>query len=190
MKKIIFASLAASLLIGGGVAIAHQHEQGPHGDRGSMGGDMFEMADVNNDGIVTRTEATEALAKHFASMDSDGNGTITAAEREASRGKMVAQHFATMDADSNGSLSLAEFQAGHEEGADGRPGPRGGKMGRMMGGMMDRDLSRDQFMSRPMAMFDRLDTNKDGQITAAERDAAMEKMRERWEGRKGKRDAG
>lgn len=186
MKKLISAAtatIATSLLLGGVAVQAQPYGGGHHGPRG---GKMIEMLDVNKDGTITRAEATDALAKHFDMMDTDRNGTVTQAERQAARGRMMQDRFAKMDADKNGQLSQQEFMAAHQARHDAMKGRMGGKMGRMMSG----DFTRDQFLSRPMAMFDRFDTNKDGQITAAEREAAKQTMRERWEARKDQRNAG
>lgn len=180
MKTLISATLAASILIGGAAASAEPAGGHGHGPRG--GGRMLEMLDGNKDGTITRAEATAALTQHFAAMDSDKNGTITQAEREAARTRMMQERFAKMDTDGNGQLSQQELMAARDAKREGMRG----KMGRMMKG----DMTRDQFLARPMAMFDRVDTNKDGQITAAERDAARDAMHKRWEARKDKRSAG
>jgi Ca2+-binding EF-hand superfamily protein len=183
MKTLLSATLAASILIGG--AAAHAQSGAGH-DHGPRGGKMMEMLDGNKDGTITRAEATTALTQHFATMDTDKNGTITQAEREATRSRMMQERFAKMDTDKNGQLSQQELMSAREAKREGMGGKMRGKMGRMMKG----DMTRDQFLARPMAMFDRVDTNKDGQITAAEREAAKDAMHRRWEARKDKRDAG
>jgi Ca2+-binding EF-hand superfamily protein len=55
-----------------------------HGRKGMMH-ELARRADVNQDRIVTRAEFDTAVAAHFAQMDADGNGTVTAAERKAAR---------------------------------------------------------------------------------------------------------
>lgn len=183
MKTLISTALAASILVGG--AAAYAQPGGGHGP-GGRGGRMIEMLDGNKDGTITRDEASAALATRFDMMDTDKNGTITQAEREAMRTRMMKDRFTRMDTDKNGQLSQEEMLAARKAKRDGMRGKMGGKMGHMMRG----DITRDQFMARPMAMFDRVDTNKDGQITAAERDAARDAMKKRWEARKDKRNAG
>lgn len=183
MKTLLSAALAASILVGGA---AHAQPGGGHDHGPHDGGPMMEMLDVNKDGTITRAEANTALTQHFATIDTDKNGTITQAEREAMHSRMMQERFAKMDTDKNGQLSQQELMAAREAKRDGMRGKMGGKMGRGMKG----DMTREQFLARPMAMFDRVDTNKDGQITAAEREAAKDAMHKRWESRKDKRNAG
>lgn len=62
------------------------------GGRGmKMWGAVVRQADTNNDGAVTRAEFDSAVQAHFARLDTDGNGTVTAAERQASRAAAKAQ---------------------------------------------------------------------------------------------------
>ena len=64
------------------------HKMGGSGMRGHrMGGGgagmMLKMADANNDGAVSRDEATAAALKHFDQMDANKDGQVTQAERQA-----------------------------------------------------------------------------------------------------------
>jgi Ca2+-binding EF-hand superfamily protein len=52
----------------------------------------------------------KSAAAKIKAIDTDGDGTITAAEHEAGSKKM----FGKMDKDQNGKLSAAEVQAGHD----------------------------------------------------------------------------
>lgn len=52
----------------------------------------------------------KSAAAKIKTIDTDGDGTITAAEHEAGAKKM----FEKMDKDQNGKLSAAEVQAGHD----------------------------------------------------------------------------
>jgi Ca2+-binding EF-hand superfamily protein len=52
----------------------------------------------------------KSAAAKIKMIDTDGDGTITAAEHEAGAQKM----FEKMDKDHNGKLSAAEVQAGHD----------------------------------------------------------------------------
>ncbi len=183
MKTLFSATLAASILIGGAAAYA-QPGGGP--GHGPHGGHMIEMLDGNKDGTITRAEATAALNQHFAMADTDRNGTITDTERQAMRTRMMQERFAKMDTDGNGQLSQQELMAAR----DAKRGAKGDGMRGRMGRMMSGDMTREQFLARPMAMFDRVDSNKDGQITPAEREAAKDAMHKRWEARKDKRNAG
>lgn len=63
------------------------------GGRGghAMTGMMLRTADTDKDGAITRAEFDNALATHFARVDADGNGAITAEERQAAHTQMRAQ---------------------------------------------------------------------------------------------------
>jgi hypothetical protein len=43
------------------------------------------MADTDGDKSVSRAEFDAAIAKRFAAMDADGDGKVTAEERDAAR---------------------------------------------------------------------------------------------------------
>lgn len=189
MKRLIMAGLLAGTLVAGGIAYAQAGgEQRGHGRHM-----LFDALDANKDGTITRAEATAAAEKRFAEMDADRNGVISQAERDAMHEKMRDEHFKRMDTDGNGQLSLSEFRAAHDRM---RSAMGDGDMGKhrhdrgmgMMGKGMDRmqgDISKEQFLARPLAMFDRMDANKDGRITAEERDAAHKRMMERWKDHEG-----
>lgn len=79
----------------GGEGMERRGMRGGHkagGGRGmKMWGGMVRQADTNKDGAVTRAEFDSAVQAHFAKLDTDGNGTVTAAERQASRAAAKAQ---------------------------------------------------------------------------------------------------
>lgn len=56
-----------------------------------FGGGMFNRADVNRDGRVSREEARSGALALFARIDSDRDGTISMDERRAARESMRAQ---------------------------------------------------------------------------------------------------
>ncbi|USU08948.1 hypothetical protein NF700_01090 [Sphingomonadaceae bacterium OTU29MARTA1] len=114
------------------------------------GGGMM-RADANRDGIVTRAEMIAEAEARFTAMDGDRDGTVTAAERDAAREAMRAQ-----------------WRGGN--GGNRGGGPRGGGMG--MRGDPDGVLTRAETVQRAGARFDRLDTNRDGKLDAAELAAA------------------
>ena len=65
----------------------HGHN-GHEGKRGHGMRMMGKMADTNNDGTITRAEFDAGVEAHFAKMDADGNGTVTAEERHNAREQM------------------------------------------------------------------------------------------------------
>jgi Ca2+-binding EF-hand superfamily protein len=180
MKRFILPGLAAVAIVTG--AVAYAQTEGSPGHRGHM---MFEMLDANKDGTVTRAEATAAAEKHFAEVDTNKDGVISQAERDAMRARMRDKMFDLMDSDKNGQLSREEFRAAHEKmraakGERGMQGMHGGGHhgGMRGGGMMKADTTKAQAVARAQAMFDRIDANRDGNITAAERDAARQRMKD------------
>ncbi|MBJ6120932.1 hypothetical protein [Sphingomonas mollis] len=107
-------------------------------------------ADANGDGIVTRAEAMAQANGMFARMDSNHDGKVTPEERRAAMEAMRAE------------------RRGDGIGRGGRGRGMGGGMG--SGG--DRELTLEQSRQMAANRFDRLDTNKDGRLDAAELAAA------------------
>ncbi|WP_176591970.1 EF-hand domain-containing protein [Sphingobium sp. EM0848] len=199
MIRKFLTSVAVGSLFVGGLAASHfafAQDGGPeHGPRGGM----LMMADANHDGVVTKAELTAALEARFAKLDANHDGKIDQADRDSMRQQRLEERFAAMDTDKNGQISKAEFMAAHQ-GRDSMrdhrgPGGRGwghGEPGRgMMRGGPDGDMQKDgaitkaEFMVRPLAMFDKADTNHDGKVTADEMKAARAAFRDGWKDRKG-----
>ncbi len=200
------------------------------------------------EGPKTRAEVEAKVKAHFAEMDANKDGFVTAEERTAARdAKMTGMrdaHFKAMDTNNDGSVSRSEFDAGHKGLAGGAhggghrmmvmkhgDGVHGGDHGPEMAGKhggdddvdvdvketvtKDKDgkerrmvrvvrregmglaradanndgkLSLAEALTGPLARFDRVDTDKDGTISAAERAAHREVRKERrmkWRERKG-----
>jgi Ca2+-binding EF-hand superfamily protein len=62
-------------------------KMGRHGGRHGGGMKMLEMADSNGDKSVSKAEFRAAAEARFAKADANGDGTISADERKAGRGK-------------------------------------------------------------------------------------------------------
>lgn len=161
-----------------GIAVAQPASAAPHGQPR-----LFDRLDGDKDGVVTRDDVKSAAEKAFAELDVDRNGVATQAERAAMRERKREAMFARADSNGDGQVSREEFRAAREmmhsamdEGK--RHGGRGFKR------MMQGDVAKADFVARPLAMFDRIDTNRDGKVTSDERDAAATKMRERWQSRR------
>jgi hypothetical protein len=105
----------------------------------------FFQADANSDGAVTRQEYDAAGAARFATLDANNDGQLTREERRAQRGE--------------------------------RRRGRGGRGGGMMGADANNDgnITREEFLARPTQMFDRLDADDDGVISASERPQRRER---------------
>jgi Ca2+-binding EF-hand superfamily protein len=201
MTKLTLAISAAALSIGG-IAYAQ------------MPKDHKSMMDTDGNGVVTRAEAQNAATTMFTMMDANKDGKLDTADREMHRSEMRGKMFDGLDTDKSGSLSRDEFMNGKHHGmhgdmADGE-GMGGAGMGgsgkgdhehhgkkergmdRGHGGMMmqmadangDGAVTRDELLAGAMKHFDMADTNKDGQISAAEHDAAREKMKSEWQAKK------
>lgn len=175
MKKIIITSALGALLIAGGATAAMQTDKA--------------RGDANRDGTLTKAEVTAQADARFDRLDFDKDGKITKADHDANAKSRADARFAQLDTDKNGQISRAEFDAMRDGrmGRHGKPdGMRGGKhhgdgMRGAMGAKGDGTLTKDEFRARALAMFDRGDANKDGQITREERDAS----RAAWKAKRG-----
>lgn len=140
MRKILLVAAGATALAASACGFA-QAQNGPEDRAGHHG--VFQ-SDSNNDGVLTRAEFDAGRQALFARLDADNNGQLTREEMQAER----AEH------------------RGRRGGHRGRP-PGGGLEGADANN--DGNITRDEFLARPIQMFDRLDANHDGVISAAER---------------------
>lgn len=101
----------------------------------------------------------------FQRFDSDHNGVVTRQEFDAVRGA----DFARLDANHDGQLTREEMRAGFRQ-AGWRRGGRGHGGGMLARADANHDgaITRDEFLARPEQMFDRLDKDHNGTISAAE----------------------
>ncbi len=147
---------------------------------------------------ANRAELKAKLEQRFDAADANHDGTITVEERKAQRAArrddMRDRVFARLDTDKNGAISKAEFAAAprSREGADkrghGMREGRGPMHGRLAGAMKHHDLAafkgkpitKTAFVDAGLSRFDRVDTDHDGTISPAERDAGRKAMRDRF----------
>lgn len=157
---------------------------------------------------VTRAEAEAKATQLFVHMDANKDGKLDAADRAAQRTEMRAKLFDGLDANKDGSISKAEWDqhsadraakraergekradasanAGEgKRGMRGHHGKRGGHHGMMLGKADtdgDKAISQAEFQTAALARFDATDANKDGQVTAEERQA----QRSAWRAKRG-----
>jgi hypothetical protein len=159
---------------------------------------------------ANRADLKTQLEQRFSAVDANKDGTLTPEERKAHRAEvrdaMRERMFARLDTDKNGAISKAEFEAARpprgERAAGERRGPQRDRMagamhgpktgamhGHMAGAMMlghelaayrDKPITKTQFVDAGLAIFDRVDTDHDGKVSPAERDAARKAMRDRF----------
>lgn len=193
--------LAAAAALAAGAALA-QPAGGPRG--------MFDRADANNDGFVSRDEARAQRALAFDRMDANKDGFLVASElprRSGPRARGGPQRgggdiFARFDANNDGRVSREEFTAGNMQPFDRLDTNKDGVVtgdevqtqaararsearNRMIGAIdanNDGRVSRDEFINADRERFDRMDANKDGKISREEAAAAVRGMRNRGGG--------
>ncbi len=156
-------------------------------------GQMFARMDTNKDGkldAADRTARHAAMqAKRFAALDANSDGSISKAEwdqhgadRQAKRAEWKEKHAAAAGEAGEGKRGMR----GHHGKRGGHHGMRGDH-GMMMKADTDGDkaISQAEFETAALARFDRLDANKDGQVTAEERQT----QRAAWKAKRGQRGA-
>lgn len=129
----------------------------------------------------TRSEVIKALDARFAKIDASGDGSLSAAElqtveaqviarQKTELGQAVERSFAKLDTNKDGRLTLEEYRAAAPAIAA-KPADNAAAMVRLLDTDKNGKLSGDEFKRRTLFIFDRLDANKDGTVTAEERKA-------------------
>jgi len=198
LKKQISFAMSLIALAGAGTAFAAQGQVKPGMDQ-------------DGNGVITRAEAQSRATALFARMDVNHDGKIDQADRALRRETMKTHMFERLDTDGNGQISKAEFMADRApgKGASGRKdaaneggrmghghGRRGGHKGGMMGMARLADANGDgaitqtEFTSAALTRFDAMDTNKDGQVTQAERQAYRAQMKTQRQQQRAMRNPG
>ena len=204
MNKVTILTGAALLaLAGAALAQPPGGPDGPRGPRPDRDADvtrqqviertdrMFAELDANRDGRFTPEEARargeqrrqQRAERMFDRLDLDRNGSITREEMAQAR----AQHQARRGERGArpGGPGMRHRRMGMHHGGPGGPGGPGGR------GMRGQRLfgeqgfaTAEQFRARALARFDRVDADRNGVVTAAERQAAREQRRERMRERR------
>lgn len=85
MKKLSILAVTALVAIGGATSsLACDKCKG----KGEYKGKMFEMMDINKDGVITKAEALSKAEEKFDKTDTNGDGTITKEETKEHHKKM------------------------------------------------------------------------------------------------------
>lgn len=143
MRKILLVAAGAAALATAACGFA----QAQSGSNTSAARHGIFQSDSNSDGVLTRGEFDAGRATQFARLDADNNGQLTREEMRADRG--------------------ARGEHRGRRGHRGGPGGPGGFEGADANN--DGNITRDEFLARPIAMFERLDANSNGVIEASER---------------------
>ena len=125
---------------------------------------------------VPRATFIATMDAEFNKMDADKNGVLTKKEIEDFQRAvsiLAAQNrnralFAALDKDHNGVLTPAEFAALPMP----RPQPNAAPLLAQVDANHDGQITQVEFRAGKLANFDRMDTDKDGVVTAAEMRAA------------------
>lgn len=147
---------------------------------------MFVKLDVNKDGKLDQADRAvrhaEKRAQMFDRLDASKDGSISKAEwdqadaaRQAKRAEWKAKRGERAGAPGNGAERHA--MRGHHGGKRGGHGGPGGWMKADANG--DKAISQAEFVAGALARFDRMDANKDGKVTAEERQAMRQAMRDK-----------
>ena len=163
--KVLLIGAAAALAFGG-AALAQDGRRGPM------------AADTDGDGRLSQAEFVASALARFDGNDANRDGVITTDEVQAAmqarRGEMRERIFAALDADSDGMISRAEFEASGDRRAErgagaGRRGGHHRRGGRGFGRIEADGVTRAEAETRAAAMFDRMDADDDGFLTAEDR---------------------
>ena len=119
---------------------------------------------------MTRAAVEERTAARFQRMDTNADGVLDQADREAAR----RQAFDRVDTDRDGTLSFAEYEARRDTRAKSRASrglDRRDRAGLTRGADADSDgtVTQAEFTSAALARFDRADADSNGTISAEER---------------------
>jgi Ca2+-binding EF-hand superfamily protein len=130
---------------------------------------------------ITRAALINGVDNSFKAADANHDGVLTQAEVAAAQEKGVQQRlaqiragleadFTKLDTNHDGQLSMAEFMAAAPHSP--ATAPNGSEALASFDKNRDGKISLDEFRAPRLAAFDKLDTNHDGTLSAAERAAA------------------
>ena len=189
-KTLLVGALAALTLAAGGAALAQQAPaqqapvRAPHAMR----------ADADGDGRISQAEFVGRRVERLNAADADRDGSVAPEEMRAAFHARSAERadarFQRLDADRDGAISRAEFDA--RRSPEARPqraarmhqgaarmhrvGPRMAHRGQRMEARGPVSIA--EVRGKAEQAFTRLDADRDGFITAAERQAGMRAFRE------------
>ena len=134
---------------------------------------------------MTRTQVSTQLDANFNGLDTNKDKSLSKSEIDAAHARTVAEakatldkrietEFARLDTNKDNQLSVTEFRA-----AAGNPRVQSSEdLLKQLDRNGDGKVAQDEYRATPLANFDRIDANKDGTISAAERTAAQSARRQ------------
>ena len=134
----------------------------------------------------TRANLLKGVDSNFKAIDTNGDGTLSSAELGAAEGKVQQQRigqirgkldaeFTKLDTNKNGSLDKNEFMAAAPNSSS--VTPNGAAIVTKLDKNKDGKISADEYRAPVLSTFDRVDTNHDGTLSVAERQAATPKKK-------------
>jgi len=134
--------------------------------------------------VPTRAGLLKGVDSNFKAIDTNGDGTLSSAELGAAEGKVQQQRiaqirgkldgeFTKLDTNKNGSLDKNEFMAAAPTASS--AAPNGAAIVGKLDSNKDGKVSADEYRAPILGSFDRMDTNHDGTLSAAERQAVSKK---------------
>ncbi|WP_448664310.1 ca2+ sensor protein [Sphingomonas sp. CJ20] len=172
MKKAMVAALLGASLLAGSASASQTTPGAAPGNRPPRPDPMM-RADANKDGILTRDEVIADVTATFSRIDANKDGTISPDEREAVLALLHAGPGGPPPGGPRGRRGPGGPEGPHGPGAPDGPGKH-----RMDGPPKPPVLTIEEAKAQALRRFDRIDTNHDGKIDAAEREAAHQRMRE------------
>jgi Ca2+-binding EF-hand superfamily protein len=126
---------------------------------------------------IARAAVSKGRDDAFKKIDSNGDASISAAELAAADAGLarsrLQSEFTKLDTNKDGQLSQAEFLAAAPQAS-----AMVANMNKTIAALdknKDGKVTADEFRAPQLAVFDRLDTNHDGSLSVAERQAAAKK---------------
>ncbi len=172
MRKMLFAAAGVAALAAAGIAIAEEGGQcGRHR--------LFEAADSNSDGVLTRQEFDAGREAMFARLDADHDGQLSRGDRRrhhgaGARGARHNDHGRNSDANNDGAITREEFLARPlqmfariDSDSDGVISAEE-RSRRRIDADGDQRVSSTEFAARGTSLFERLDADHDGRVTREE----------------------
>jgi Ca2+-binding EF-hand superfamily protein len=134
----------------------------------------------------TRAALTKGIDASFKGADTNGDGVLSVQEVSAAEAKglkqrvgvarqRMEQEFTKLDTNKDGQLSKAEFMAAAPTGPT--TAPNGADILAQVDKNKDGKVSLDEYRAPILSRFDAIDTNHDGTISNAERQAAAAKAK-------------